>query len=184
MTEEEAKALPEEHWKWLAEQKVTLESVIQNQLLTSSERLAIAKKVFGSDDGIRPRFPRNGEAIEEFSLEVAIAQLAKHSETQGKPDRGKIISLIMDASSLRMKINLKGLSVKQVEEIAGQLQALFDNEIRGLINMIEEGFDEPGAMTCAKRQAVEKCYPMPVKEWQSIREVALKSRGGKDDKAD
>ena len=44
-------------------------------VLSGDKRLEIARKVFGTNDGIRPKFPQRGETIQEFSIEVAQAQI-------------------------------------------------------------------------------------------------------------
>ena len=75
------------------------------EILTPEERLAIAIKVFGSNDGIRPKFPQRGEAIQEYSLELSKAQQAK--------DEQKIEKIFkeIEKASHPMNTNMYGISL-------------------------------------------------------------------------
>lgn len=71
-----------------------------DRLLTSVEGLDIAIGVFGSRDGIIPKFPERGEKIQEFSKRIAQDQDLK-TRQQTLREVGEIVGDIWDQEENR-----------------------------------------------------------------------------------
>ena len=94
------------------------------KLVESKELLDLAMHVFGTKDGIRPFFPRSGEAIQGAMESAARAQL--------KQDRADILKVIQD---------WERCAIPETENGEEEFQKKYGKDTTSLIDVIKEAVE-------------------------------------------